>query len=255
MLNSFKEHQLKARKLVILILATLALINSACASSHISILHENELLNAAMRVAAQDNLSALQEMESKAITAAESDADREGNRLMLHLRSGATKTYEDRSECKQEKQEANCQTYRLIAYARSRGFYVVVKGYYEGADYILISDLTGDETVLRGFPYFSPSGNYVLVLLMNDQEVGFEMQIFRREKNKFVLDWRGAPHTNGMYTTYKLLGWQSENVIELQSENDFGPSVPYDIKRFDLRFTPRLNVWRIFDVSSPAVPK
>lgn len=143
-------------------------------------------------------------------------------------------------------QEAKCQSYRLVAHARTRGVFVVAKLYYESAEYLLIDDSSGDETVLRRFPIFSPSGKQVLLLLMNDEQLGFAIQVWRRDGHRFVLDWSGSPHADGGYTSYKLVRWPSESTIALQSETSFDPPKTNLLKQFTLRHAAK--GWNVIEV-------
>jgi hypothetical protein len=134
----------------------------------------------------------------------------------------------------------------LIAHARTRGVFVVAKLYYESAEYLLVDDGSGDEAVMRQFPIFSPSGKHALVLLMNDEQLGFAVQIWRRDGHRFVLDWSGSPYAEGMYTSYKLVRWPSEGKIELHSETSFDPPKSSLLKKFTLRQAAR--GWKIVEV-------
>jgi hypothetical protein len=169
---------------------------------HAEVLPENALLSAAKSASDKDDLIGLQAIESKSL-AVDSGANRLGDRLMLHLSSGATRTYQDRSECKIAGHEASCQKYRLVAHAGTRGVFVVAKLYYESAEYLLVDDSSGEEAVLRQLPVFSPSGKHALVLLENDEQLGFAVQVWRREGHRFVVDWSGSPHAEGVYTSYR----------------------------------------------------
>lgn len=219
-------------------MATLLLAPS-CEPASSDAARENALLAEAKAANDTEGLLAVQAIEPKALAAGQDGASRDDSRLILHLRSGATKTYEDRPECKNPKQELDCESFRLIVYARSRGVFLLVKGYYEAAEYILIDDATGEETVVRNLPIFSPFGARILVLLMNDEELGYAVQIWRREGDKFVFDWSSSPHVAGIYTSYDLVRWPSEDTIELQSENHFEPPKPRVRTRFSLHRTGR----------------
>ena len=166
---------------------------------------------------------------------------------MLRLRSGNTKAYANRPECKNPDDEAKCQQYSLIVDAHTRGVFVVAKVLHEGLDIILIDDLAGEETVLRTFPIFSPSGKNLLVLHENDPELGFAVQIWRRDGARFIQDWSGSPHSDGMYVSYKMLRWPSEDVIVVQSDISFEPPKPNVLKKFTLRRG--ADGWRV--ISSP----
>lgn len=219
--------------------ALFALFGSTCAAACPDVAHENALLSSARVLSAGDNVAGLQAGETEALSAADGSADRDGGRLTFHTRSGVAKSYDDRPGCSPSADDSACQTYRLIAYACSRGVFVTARLFYEHVEYLLIDDATGAETTLRGFPIFSPSGNHVLVLLMNDEELGFAVQIWRRQGSTFVLDWQGSPAAEGLYTSYTLVDWASEHEIDIRSETNFGQSRPLVIKTISLRQAPR----------------
>ncbi len=93
--------------------------------------------------------------------------------------------------------QAKCKQYKLIAHAPSRGMFVLVEAFYEGADYLLVSDVSGDETIVPSFPIFSPSGEHVLVLSQDDSIGDYAIQVWRRDGVRFVLEWKGWPVDGG----------------------------------------------------------
>jgi len=193
---------------------------------------EDLLLSEARRI--QDASTELRRIEETALARANADAGRRDGQLMLHLRSGNTRILVDRPECKDLEREAECEQYSLVAHARTRGLFVVAKLYYEGLDAILIDDATGEETSLPAFPIFSPSGEHLLVFVENDGVLGFVVQIWRRDPAKITLDWSGSPHSDGVYVTYRLLRWQSEDVIDAEAEVSEG-SKPNITSKFTVR--------------------
>jgi hypothetical protein len=226
--------------------ALVFLVAWTCATAHADVLREDALLSAARSASDRDDLLSLQAVEPIALEAT-ANASRHGDRLVLRLSSGVSRAFDDSSECKAEALQARCEKYRLIVHARTRGVFVVAKLYSESAEYVLVDDRSGDDTVLRRFPIFSPSGEHVLVLLINDELVGFAIQIWRRKGYRFALDWSGSPYTNGMYTSYRFIGWPSEGTIELQSETSFEPPKQNVSKRFNLRRTSR--DWQVVEIS------
>jgi hypothetical protein len=223
-------------RLVTLAVAPL-LLGSAYAATRADVLQENALLLAARAAHDSDILRNVLSIEQKALKADDASAVRRGDRLILHLGSGATKAYVDRPECgsKDPVQESKCQKYRLIAHARSRGLFVLVKAYYEGAAYLLVNDASGEEAKVPSFPIFSPSGQHVLVILDNDAVGEYAIQVWRREGSRFVLDWK----RDDGYAKYKLVRWASENTIELQAKIGFEPPKPDVTKRLSLHHTPQ----------------
>jgi hypothetical protein len=222
------------RALIVAFAVTSQAISSICPAQHFSRPSENGLLAAAKEAAIRDDLGGIRDLEPKALAAADADAERQGDRLRLHLKSGAIRNYQDRPECKSLGEESKCQKYVLVVHASSRGTFVVAKLYYESITCLLIDDVTGDETTLRSFPDFSPSGNRALALLINDEQFGFAVQIWRREGHKFVLEWSASPYTDGFYTSYELVRWKSERTLELRAETTFDPPRSIEKKYFDL---------------------
>jgi hypothetical protein len=193
-------------------------------------LSEDLLLSEARKI--QNASAELPRIEEKAL--AQADADRRDGQLVLNLRSGHTRRLADRPECEDPDQEAKCESYSLVAHARTRNLFVVAKLHYESLDAILIDDATGEETSLPAFPIFSPSGEHLLVFVENDAALGFVVQIWRREAAKFILDWSGSPHSGGVYATYRLLRWRSEDVIDAEAEISDGPK-PDRARKFTVR--------------------
>jgi hypothetical protein len=199
-----------------------ALLCSACATALADVRQENALLSAAKAAHDRDSLVEVLKLEPNALKAADAGAVRQGRRLILNLSSGTAKAYVDRQECgsKDPVEQAKCQQYKLIAHATSRGMFVLVRATYEGADYLLVSDVSGDEAIVPSFPIFSPSGEHVLVLSQSDAIGDYAIQVWRRDGARFVLDWKGWPHGDvaDWEVKYALARWPSENVIELQGQ-------------------------------------
>lgn len=233
------------RALLVVLVITSQIFGSVCASQNSAKSQDNALLAAAQKAVGKDNLVSLRTLEPKALGAADSLAERQGGRLVLHLKSGTAKVYEDRPECKIPEKESKCQMYVLVAHANSLHIFVLAKLYYESAEYLLVDDATGDETILRSFPKFSPSGHYALTLLINDVQIGFAVQIWRREGSRFILDWSGSPHIEGFYTSYALEHWSREDSIALLAENSFEPPKPNAIMHFELHHA--ADGWKVVD--------
>src|SRR5690606_8604013 len=126
---------------------------------------ENAVLEAAGSAAKADDLQSLQAMEPEALALPDSDAQRTGDRLVLRLRNGEAKVFADKPECKLPELESKCEKYLFILHASARTMFVILKLYYERAEYLLIDDTAGEETILRNFPVLSPSGERAVVPL------------------------------------------------------------------------------------------
>ena len=184
-------------------------------------------------------------LEPQALALAGHNAQRAGDTLRLHLRSGREKVYRDTPACANDKADdpsPQCHQFKLLAHARDWGLYVVVKAYYEAAEYFLVDDTTGDEVVLRSFPLFSPSGMQVLVLNVEDDEAGHLAQIWRHAQNGFALDWSGKPYADErgwQDIEYSLVRWVSESRIAMKATLWFEAPPSQIEKAFELRLTDR----------------
>jgi len=239
-----KKRHLNRALLIVLVVAS-QIVGFACASQNSAQSQEKALLAAAQKAAGKDNLVSLRTLEHKALGAIDSLAERQGGRLTLHLKSGTVKVYEDRPECKISEKESKCQMYVLVAHVNSLHLFVLSKLDYESAEYLVVDDTSGDETSLRSFPKFSPSGRYALVLLINDEQLGFAVQIWHRDGHRFILDWSGSPHTDGFYTSYSLKHWSKEDSIALLAVNRFEPPKQNAITHFELHHA--ADGWKIVE--------
>lgn len=198
-------------------------LNSVCVAQPAMSPADKILLTKAQEAVATDNSQNIQRLEPNAIKFARSSAARNGDRLLLYLKSGEIKIYVNRSECKTESQESACQKFVLLGYIRSEHLFLIAKLYYESAEYILLDDRTGQESIMRAVPELSPSGRYAVLILQNDEQVGFGLQIWLREGTQFVPDWSGTPFVDGIYTSYKLVDWIDDGLLKFKVVNSFVP--------------------------------
>ena len=121
-------------KKIMVFVVTVAAASSSCAGTRNNDSLSDTLLSAARVASSKDDLLSILDAEPKALKAAGDGAARDYDRLLLHLRPGTVKMYQDRAACKEVEQEPKCQKYRLVAYVRTLGIFVVAKLYYESAD-------------------------------------------------------------------------------------------------------------------------
>ena len=159
------------------------------------------------------------------------------------MKSGAKRELANLPECGDPSLETKCQKYVFVSHIESLGNFLFAKLFYESVEYLLIDDHAGTETLLHAFPTFSPSGNHVLLLIMNDDQIGFAVQMWRREGPRFVLDWSGSPYTDGIYTSYQLIRWTEENKVVLRADVNFEPPRDDGIREFTLSHS--ANGWGI----------
>ena len=214
-----------------IVAAATAILAAACATPSFVAERERALFNESRIAFEMDDIALLEKKEPEAISAAQGSATRDGSVLTLNLLKGGKKVYRDSEECAGTQDWTLCTSYLLIGHGRSNHIFLLAKFQYEFTEFILVDEATGEETSVRSFPSFSPSGRYVLVLIMNDEELGFAVQVWRRNGSKFILDWSGFPGQESVststdyklitYTDYKLTEWSNDNKIDLQARLDF----------------------------------
>jgi hypothetical protein len=212
-------------------------IGPTCTAQQTSKSQEDALLAAArIAVSRDENVFAdFKKNEFKAISLVGASAERQKGRLILHLKSGQTKTYANSKECADPDKEADCVEYALIVHSNSRGVFLILTMYYESAEYRLVDDRTGRETVLAEFPIFSPKGDRVFVALDEMDEPESMVQIWRRVEDRFVMEWSASPYKQGNYATYDLIRWNSEDVIDLKATISYDPPKPDETRLFSVR--------------------
>lgn len=213
-----------------------ALLLSVCHSSaNAASADEDQLLAIVQAAIDADSIQPIRDIENQSIASSNGRAVRIDDKLMLELTSAGEKVYQDFPQCRIETEEAHCQTYRLVAYLDRVDAILVAHFFYEDLQFILIDNKSGHETNLDGFPIFSPSGKYALVLVQNDMEVGSEIQIWERKNDALSLAWQGAPNTDGFYTEYNLEDWQQDNEISIRSKTQYEPTFEDTFKSIELR--------------------
>lgn len=190
------------------------------------------------------------DVDAPEIAAAKGAASRDGSRLTLRFRSGATRIFEDAPACEIEEEQARCVAYVLNGYHPEWHLFRVAIHFYEGGDDILIDDRTGDETVIDGFAQFSSSGNHIVEILAGPDGYdasGPAVQIWRRRGSRFVVEWRSGP--NGEDAQYELVDWPSPGRLELRSrtpghwDHAAKQMTPDSISTFTLKRRPK--GWRV----------
>ncbi|BAM86887.1 conserved exported hypothetical protein [Bradyrhizobium oligotrophicum S58] len=176
------------------------------------------------RVASEESSSSLRVMEPRAL--AKGEAQRIGGRLIVTLRSGKTKVYSDRLACSRPAEETKCIRYSLVVHAKTRSSYIIAKQYYEGLEAIVVNEVSGVETIVRGIPSYSSDGRSLVVFLENDPEVGFAVEVWQKNGDRFAKVWTGSPNSDGIYVSYRLIRWISEDAFLIETKTKYGGKKP-----------------------------
>jgi hypothetical protein len=165
-------------------------------------------------------------------------ATRDGERLTLHLASGASKTLLDTNECGPDNLVyERCVHYHFLGHLQKQQFFLLSESFYEGANFVLIDEVTGELQRFGDLPRFSPTGNHVLILNDDDEGDGDDgIEIWRRHGHHLMREYAGSPaeSSTGGYTHYYLEQWPDEAHIDLRAETFVGGRQVPDITRVRL---------------------
>src|SRR5262249_25357454 len=91
-------------------------------------------------------------------------ASRKGTALVLHLDSGTVKTIKSNPKACKDDNAKDCLRSHLVGYHAGARLFVILRSYYEGWDYLLISARNGAETTLGDQPHFAPDGSTFVIV-------------------------------------------------------------------------------------------
>lgn len=136
---------------------------------------------------------------------------KEGNILYLKLKSGNYVVLADSEDC--EYSPNTCNVYHFIDHITERGFYIVEVGYYEGGEYLMISDKTGEKDQIHDLPNISPDRRR-FVTVPKDEAYGVTgVFIWRFEDSEIISEFFFVPKE---YAFFEFIGWEDNDTILLK---------------------------------------
>src|SRR5262249_10503459 len=103
-----------------------------------------------------DSDKSSEEYEKTCIAQTNASAARQGDELHLKFGNSASRIYkEDTTGCENGPYE-KCKRYTLYDYFPEHRLFLVIVGYYEGGEWLLVSQLDGKEQQIVGPPGYSP---------------------------------------------------------------------------------------------------
>lgn len=139
----------------------------------------------------------------------EENVKRDGGTLYLKTGSRAYLTYKDLEHCVPM---SPCD-YEFIDYWSDPGFYVVLVGYHEGEDYLIISDTDGKEYRVYSLPRLSPDKKLIVTAFGN--EAGYTVSgvfIWRIVGGGLVSEYSYRPN---QYALYGFVEWKDHKTVRL----------------------------------------
>lgn len=133
---------------------------------------------------------------------------RDGETLYLEIESGAYIALKDTQSCVYP---SACD-YEFLDYYSDLGFYLVFAGYYEGEDYILISDGDGKDYSVKELPSFSPNKERIVSVSACEVYCNNGVFIWHIVGDGLVSELFYEPEE---YARYSFVKWKDDRSIEL----------------------------------------
>lgn len=144
---------------------------------------------------------------------------RAGDTLTINLDGGKTKKYTgNRAACEADNVE-KCVVFKIERYFPQTRSYLIIKGYYEGADYLLVSRRTGSETLVSDILALSPNAKFLIAIDQNDAgERQFDVAIWSMDSDPPKQEFK---YKAERYENWEVTAWKDDTHINMKaSVND-----------------------------------
>jgi hypothetical protein len=140
---------------------------------------------------------------------------REGDTLTINLDGGKTKKYiGNRAACDADNVE-KCVVFRIERYFPQTRSYLITKGYYEGADYLLVSRRTGSEIVVSDVLALSPNAKFLIAIDQNDAgERQFDIAIWSMDSDPPKQEFK---YKAKRYENWEVTAWKNDTHIGMKA--------------------------------------
>jgi len=186
--------------------------------------------------------------ESERIKKFSSKVKREDGALYLRLKSGSYIKLANSKDC--DSNPDACRVYEFIDYIIDRGFYVINEGYYEGDEYLMISDKTGKEFVVHEYPHIPPEGNRFVTVSASEAYDVNGVFVRRFEGDVIMPEFAYEPKE---YALYEFAGWKDKDTIQLikltNSDKEYCPET--DFMTVPVRLISDKKGWGFYEELSP----
>jgi hypothetical protein len=125
-------------------------------------------------------------------------ATRKGTGLVLRLDGGTTKIIKSNPKACQDDNAKDCVRSYLVGYHAGAKLFLVLRSYYEGWDYLLVSARNGAETTLGDQPHFAPDGSiFVIVDSQQEYQQPYDFAVGTVATNPPSITWKNADEVYG----------------------------------------------------------
>lgn len=134
---------------------------------------------------------------------------RDGATLYFKLKSGSYSALADKEECSSWD---TCAAYQFLDYFKDVGFYLVDVGYYEGGEYLMISDKSGERYLVHDKPEISSDRRRFVTVSASESYDINGVFIWRFEGEKIISELSYEPKE---YALYEFVKWDDNSIIFL----------------------------------------
>ncbi len=154
---------------------------------------------------------------------------RVGNQLQLILRNGKVKILEDTPKTTYD--DVNLKAYSFRDYLRNIGYFLIEVQYYEGGEFLMVNNTSGNQFLVPAIPAISPDKKRFVSV-----SIGFPynfngIQIWKLISDRLVLEWSYEPEN---YVEFRFIAWLNNNTIKLGKHTEIKDSWVYIIQKLKL---------------------
>ncbi len=140
--------------------------------------------------------------------------ERNGDKLTLKLFGGVPKRMLATMP-RVRLQRREVRRFRITRYFPQTRSFLVTKGYYEGADYLFVNQLTGSEIVVSDILAVSPKAKFLVAIDQNDAgERDFDIAVWSMESDPPNPEFK---YKAKQYENWEIIGWQDDTRIAMKA--------------------------------------
>jgi hypothetical protein len=149
----------------------------------------------------------IDDLESAILARPESKATHSGNILSIRTRSKVV-SFKDRPNAEEQ---TILNTY--LGFLDGIGYHLVDRRLWEGNDFVLVSDLSGEQFPMSAIPHASPSAKRVVSVSASEAYNPNEIVVWLVTPERLTREFHYSPEE---YALYKFLSWDGETTIRLE---------------------------------------
>jgi hypothetical protein len=218
-------------------------VSAACLADTLS--EDNQLAALSLLHDVQNGWHNLDTIERRGLAFSSGFAKRDGANLDLTFLDGSQRTYEDQDRCEESASVEKCHHFYLLVYLPTRNAFLVYETFYEDGQYLLVDNRNGRETELWGLPRFGPDGERFFVATEEYGTDRTELQMWRRQADGAVLEWRHNPDEEPIPSYAEVVRWQKPRELLLWLWEDEKYSLGLPARNWSAMLRHDGSAWRL----------